>query len=47
MAEREKDCSVGILHFMAEMQIPHRTMAFPRPKPWLVSLLFALLVGFI
>lgn len=32
----------GICISMAEMQIPHRTMAFPRPKPSLVSLLLHL-----
>ncbi|KGO04216.1 hypothetical protein HR16_06835 [Porphyromonas gulae] len=32
----------GICISMAEMQIPHRTMAFPRPKPSLLSLLLHL-----
>ncbi len=44
---RNADCPAGILHFRPKMQIPHRTMAFPRPKPSFVSLLFAPLAGFI
>lgn len=39
---RNADCPAGILHFRPKMQIPHRTMAFPRPKPSLLSLLLHL-----